>query len=393
MNFIKMGKYQRNLVEFFRFFKSIFFFFLYRNDFKGKVTVAFSMNNPVYSSFYYPIYQILLKCNNYNLICFGHSVFGLPNFSKFFQILFPYPLIILCADKDRFYVKKKHHSRIQIFHAIAQFGSSWDEHFLRRYDAVFVISKHMMAQLQGEPPYSTIVKQQSIKLYEVGYPKLDSLHLPKNCKVKKQKSIIFYGPTWHIKFSSIFSWLQPVIDEAKDNNSFLYIKLHPFLLDIKNDMASGGIDWISKIHTMCQESGIGYSIVPQEISNQEQKNIFRITDLFITDTSGIGFEFVLATGKPIIFLGNVIKTPIGKNPNNYIHHQQFVARGQIGPIVSLPSELPQVVNQLLITNKYQTAINEFRKSFVYNLGNASIAACHAIEEEAKKITVNTSVCE
>jgi hypothetical protein len=99
-------------------------------------------------------------------------------------------------------------------------------------------------------------------------------------------------------------------------------------------------------------------------------------------------EYVLATGRPIVFLSNVIKTPIGKDPNAYKHHQQFAVRGQIGPIVKSPQNLRQVIEPLLKTNSYRSEIEEFRKSFVYNSGEASSSALKAIEEETRIITAD-----
>ncbi|MCG8579019.1 MAG: CDP-glycerol glycerophosphotransferase family protein, partial [Bacteroidales bacterium] len=264
-----MAKFFRNILSLIDFIKSAILLVVDYNKYRKGLTIAFSMNNPVYESFYEPIYSSLKNNKEYNYICFGKSLFGLKSFSKFFQFFFPFDLIILCADSDKFYVKKKNHVRVQIFHAIAQFGSSWGTSFLERFDTVFMTSQDMKQQLLNEKPYCDIVRQNSIRLYEIGYPKLDVFVKDNENVVKinnKSKPVIFYGPTWHIQFSSIFKWLDDVIQESKRLDAELLIKLHPFLLKKSDYASSGKINWKNEIAKRCRLAGIQYQLISNDIS-------------------------------------------------------------------------------------------------------------------------------
>ena len=112
---------------------------------------------------------------------------------------------------------------------------------------------------------------------------------------------------------------------------------------------------------------------------------FRITDIFLTDVSGIGFEFVLATSKPVIFLGDKLKVALEDlrkgNVKKYENCPEIYYRGRIGPIVKKPEELEEAVRKILRENTYKDEIKKFRREYVFNLGTAT----DVVVSEIKKI--------
>ena len=121
----------------------------------------------------------------------------------------------------------------------------------------------------------------------------------------------------------------------------------------------------------------------KNISFDKVRTYFEKTDFFITDNSGIGFEYSLISGRPTVFLGDKIKIPLEDIRNNnlrkYSECPEIKYRNRIGPVISSPEILDKSLNIFLKDyNKYSTAIEECRQDFTYNLGNASPVAADEI---------------
>jgi len=108
-----------------------------------------------------------------------------------------------------------------------------------------------------------------------------------------------------------------------------------------------------------------------------------MTDVFLTDVSGLGFEFVLTTAKPIIFLGDKLKIPLEDlrkgNVKKYENCPEVCYRGKIGPIVREPWELEETVKKMVENDAYKTEREKCRKEYVFNLGTASDVAVSEIK--------------
>ena len=70
---------------------------------------------------------------------------------------------------------------------------------------------------------------------------------------------------------------------------------------------SGSIDWLRQVKQYQKKYK---NIMLIRCGKKKLVEYFKITDCFLTDTSGLGFEFVLATAKSILFLGNKLKIPL-----------------------------------------------------------------------------------
>ena len=149
---------------------------------------------------------------------------------------------------------------------------------------------------------------------------------------------------------------------------------------------SGGINWPKKIYEY-KESYRNITFVRRNESNVGK--YLGITDIFLTDVSGIGFEFVLTTSKPIIFLGDKLKVPLEDlrkgDIKKYENYPEIYYRGRIGPIVREPQKLEKIVKETVAKDNYKTEREKFRKEFIFNLGTAGDVAVSKLKAIYKEL--------
>jgi hypothetical protein len=270
-------------------------------------------------------------------------------------------------------------TNIGMMHGFASFGSVVDEKLIHLYDKIFLSTPYQYFQLTQGAYKNRYDKND---LVNVGYPKIDKLiqSFPDSYEIKNRA--IFYGPTYHIDMSSIFEYLFPLIRYTAKRNLKLYIKLHPFLYNKENYEHSGEIDWV----TLINEASVKYnhiSLLEEHIPFNEVVNFFKKTDYFITDNSGLGYEYSLITGRPTVWLGSKIKIPQKDLKNNkteiYSSYQEVKYRGIIGPIILEVNDLDQDLDEFSKEiDQYSTQLKKFRNNFTFNLGNAAPIAARTI---------------
>jgi len=351
-----------------------FLFLLLRN----RSVVAFDWSTNVYGDFYEPILdELQARVGNTVPIIF---FFAMQQRDERFAILrsgLPRAYknvldnkIVVSASASR-YKKLRNTVRVQIFHGFAAFGSGFQvEEFIAPFDVLFLPAPHMYEQVQRD--YTETISGK--RLFQIGYPKLDYLIESASQPITRAETTLFYGPTYHREISSIFEFLPRIIDICRRHNYRLIIKLHPALYNKQSVDQSGGIDWSKRICDFQQEYN-KILLLGSKISNKEQGRWFAETDIFLTDVSGIGFEFVLATGRPIIFLGGKLKIPLtdlrAGRIEKFADHAEVAMRGKIGPIASNPADLENAILQMLVANRYEEEIRSFRRAFTFNWGQAT----------------------
>ncbi len=95
---------------------------------------------------------------------------------------------------------------------------------------------------------------------------------------------------------SIFQFLDPLVDYCNKRGIRLYVKLHPLLSMVYDLEKSGGIDWFARIRNL-QRSRPNIILLDTNQPFETVKDFFWKSDLFLTDNSGLGFEYVLITGR------------------------------------------------------------------------------------------------
>lgn len=352
---------------------------------RNKRIMAIDWSDGTYCDFYLPIVR-KLDSQGFKIIYF----FNFDNFYQFSWTIFRKGLPrvygnymdnkILISAQSSSYRKLNKTERVQIFHSFGSFGVLWGESYIKDFDILFLVTKFQREQLQVECKNIA----QNRKIFNVGYPKIDSfIESDQPRKVSDSKiTTFFYGPSYHREISSIFSFLPVIIDVCNRNNYRLIMNLHPFLYNKHNYDYSGGIDWFARIRDYEKKYK---NIIFLEKKAGNHCNFFAETGVFLTDVSGIGFEFVLATKRPIIFLGSKLKIPLkdlrSGEIEKYKKYPEIYYRGRIGPVVEKPDELEKTIKSLFENDCYKVEREKFCEEYVFNLKVASDVAA----SELKKI--------
>lgn len=362
--------------------------------FKKKKIIAIDWCNGMYRDFYMPLYEILREEDSLEIIFFfnfrDRNYFDLSIFKKGMPVIYRDFLdnkIVICATTSK-YAKLKNTVRIQIFHGLCSFGSVWNRPFIDNFDILFLVTKYQWYQCNNKG-YKKLFKGK--RIYKIGYPKIDKyIERENQTKNTKQKDLIlFYGPTYHREISSIFKFLSVIVQLCKVNNYILIIKLHPLLYYKHNYCYSGCIDWERRINSY-KKNYCKIILIKENDKNLSISKYFKMADIFLTDCSGIGFEYVLSTGKPIIFLGNKLKIPLEDlrkgNIRKYKKYPEIYYRGKIGPIVKKTQELEKVIKYLIEKDNCKAERAKFRKEYIFNLGMSTNIAISKIKEIHKEET-------
>lgn len=366
------------LVTIFYFPKFLYFFF------KREKIVSFAWGNGLYGSFYMPIFEKLDECGIKTVFFFdfgnpkqyGMTVFrkGLPRFYGDFLD----NKIVISASGSK-YKKLNRTTRVQIFHGPGSFGGGWQKEYVKNFDILFLVTRFQWEQLQGEKKEIAEGK----KIFKIGFPKIDKYICSEIGKETSEykKTTIFYGPTFHREISSIFEFLPAIVQTCQKNNYKLIIKLHPLLYHKHNPIQSGGVDWLKEIHRYQKNYR---DIVLLKGNKDDLGKYFKMTEIFVTDVSALGFEFVLSTAKPIVFLGDKLKIPLedlhSGNIDKYKDYPEVYYRGMVGPVVTEPQKFEETLKEIIENDTYKAGREKCRKEYVFNLGTASDAAVSQIKK-------------
>lgn len=201
--------------------------------------------------------------------------------------------------------------KVQIFHGLA--GEKKGHFRIRHYFDLYLT--------QG--PYFTkafnALKQthKDFEVIETGWPKLDIYGKSKTyynslkkelLKTHNAKKILLYAPTFSPKLTSA-PFLINHIKELADNNEYLILlKFHPLMAE----------EWIKTYKDLAATT--------ENIIFQEEKNIIQfllISDLLISDTSSVIYEFLLLD-KPVITFNNISKDIHWENTTTYHDLKELV---------------------------------------------------------------------
>jgi CDP-glycerol glycerophosphotransferase (TagB/SpsB family) len=179
----------------------------------------------------------------------------------------------------------------------------------------------------------------------------------------------------------MFDFFDPLVEICARRGYRLIIKPHPYLYNKYSYEQSGGIDWRKKIE---DSRSICENIVFLSGKQADLGQYFAMTDVFVTDVSGLGFEFVSATSRPIVFLGNKLKIPLEDlrkgNIDKYRDCPEIYYRGKIGPVVDSPEDLEATITGILTEDAYSEQRQQYCQEFIPNVGTATSVVVSHIEE-------------
>jgi YidC/Oxa1 family membrane protein insertase len=305
----------------------------------------------------------ILKSHNLKIktFCVGDGIAR----TKFFLNLKTKILIMTMPDLETFHIKKSkiypvHY--IHVFHAMVSTHLVYNKGAFDHFDSIFCVGNYQIEEIRStEQIYNLKPKN----LIQYGYVHLDNL-IKKYALVKKydeQKTLttILLAPSWGKKglFESI---CEDVVEILLVSGFKVILRLHP--MTQKNFKKK-----ISQINK--KFSSNKNFILEQNIPNFDS---FVISDIMISDWSGVALEYAFAMEKPVLY----IDVPKKINNSNFEDISEIPLeisiRNKIGGLVSVSDLelLPEKIKELLKNSDLiKTQITQFRSENFFNVGDSA----------------------
>ncbi len=270
--------------------------------------------------------------------------------------------VMTTPDLENFYIKrslmKKDIEYIYVPHDPSSMHMSFREHALDHFDTVFMTGPHIAQEVRAsEKYYGTKEKT----LVEFGYPLMDALvegfeQLPQGQTGPKQ---VLIAPSWQED-----NLLDCVVDDLIGS---LYSAGYRVIVRPHPEYAKR---WPEKLNLLKERwaDKEGERLV-FEYDFSSGSSVYS-SDLLITDWSGIGIEFGLATGKPVIFVNTKMKV---ENPNWEaigITPQEIVLRSRLGRAIEKDEAgNAAAIADDLFTSFVQDGAGQLREQYFYHAGS------------------------
>ncbi len=270
--------------------------------------------------------------------------------------------VMTTPDLENFYLKrslmKKDIEYIYVPHDPASSHMGFREHALDHFDTVFMTGPHIRDEVRAaEKLYGTKEKT----LVEFGYPLMDELvegvrSLPEK---KEGPAQILIAPSWQ-EDNLLDSCADELIRSLYAAGYKVIVRPHP-------EYAKR---WPDRLQLLKERYAAeeGERLV-FEYDFSAASSVYS-SDLLITDWSGIGIEFGLATGRPVLFVNTKMKV---ENPNWEalgIVPQEIRLRSVLGRAIgkSEASQADKAAAELLAAGRSEKKAAALREQYFYHPG-------------------------
>ncbi len=243
---------------------------------------------------------------------------------------------------------------VHVFHSISDI-SIYRKGSLDSYDSVI---------LAGEFQKESIRKLESLRglkekeLLPLGVPYFDFL-IKKEKKIKNLNKTILIGSSWGDK-GCLKSYGIEFINQLATKGYNIIVRPHPHSIIYEKKFINMCRDELEKIENITWDD----SISPSKSMN--------ISDILISDTSSLRFDFFMIYKKPVITLEIKNEEMLGYEREflgiNWTDYSSY----EIGPVISKDS-ISELGNQIshLINNFNIEKVPNYRNKTIYNYGMAS----------------------
>lgn len=240
---------------------------------------------------------------------------------------------------------------VYVFHALVSTHQQYRAHAFDHYDALFCTGPQQEAEVrEAEKLYA--LKPKICIPY--GYPLLKDLQ--ERCKSSITKPTkILVAPSWY-KEGILNTCVQPLVQELAKREAEIWIRPHPEFIKRNKTV------YEDLVKQSRENTSLAFDTSPSVFTHLADAGHL------VTDRSGIGLEYALATGRPVLF----VDTPL-KIQNVDVHRFSITplenrVRSQIGECL-LPEELyrlTETVDKLKRSaTAYRTSIERVEAEIVF----------------------------
>ena len=305
-------------------------------------------------------------------VCIGEGIAR----TKFFLNLKADILIMTMPDLETFHIKRSkiypvHY--VYIFHAMVSTHLVYRKNAFDNFDSILCVGEYQIDEITNA---ENIYNLKPKNLVRCGYSHLDNL-LKKNTikinqikEVKNSQTQILLAPSWG-KGGLFETIIEDVIDVLLKNKYKVVLRPHP--MSLKSSQKK--IKSIKKNFSSNDNFRLEIDF--------PNFNSFLVSDIMISDWSGVALEFAFAFEKPVLYIDVPKK----------IHNPDFQdipeipieirIRDKIGKII-LPSNIDQIPTEIESlkekSSEIKKIIKTLRNETIFNVGNSKKSAAKYIIE-------------
>jgi hypothetical protein len=265
-------------------------------------------------------------------------------------------MILTMPDLDNFLFKRSKGvgTYIYLFHAAVSTHQQYRKEAFFNYDTIFCTGPYQEEEIRlAEKLYAQ--KEKTVIPY--GYPLFDSIGKRREEQSgTKNDRVILIAPSWFE--GCIFdTCLEELLNRLENLPYKIILRLHPEYEKRKKKE-------FRRIQRLVAAKS---NIMIDDLPNVTDR--LSVSDILITDRSGIAFEFAFGTGKPVLFIETALKETNPDWRELDMPPIENSIRSKLG-IVVLPNELDQLPRHLKeledYTAEFPGRIKELREELFYN---------------------------
>lgn len=281
-------------------------------------------------------------------------------------------VVMTTPDLQKYYLKrslvKEDIEYIYLDHGMTSLNLTLRTGALDYFDTIFANGPEQVKEIREIEELRNTKKKQIV---EVGFPLMDDLieEYNKN-KNENEKKTILIAPS-HQKDNILESCIDNILGQLLDSEYRVIVRPHPQYIQRKPE----------RIEELTDKYKDKFSDnFKFELDFSSNENVY-LADLVITDWSGIGMEYSLATTKPTLYINTKMKV-INKDYEKIdTKPLDIIIRNKIGKAIDKEEtkEIKKIVDELITNqNKYKEENIKVRKKYLFNLGGSSKIAAEYI---------------
>ena len=281
-------------------------------------------------------------------------------------------VVMTTPDLQKYYLKrslvKEDIEYIYLDHGMTSLNLTLRTGALDYFDTIFANGPEQVKEIREIEELRNTKKKQIV---EVGFPLMDDLieKYNKN-KSENEKKTILIAPS-HQKDNILESCIDNILQQLLDTEYRVIVRPHPQYIQRKPE----------RIEELTDKYKDKFSDdFKFELDFSSNENVY-LADLVITDWSGIGMEYSLATTKPTLYINTKMKV-INKDYEKIdTKPLDIIIRNKIGKAIDKEEtkEIKKIIDELITNqNKYKEENIKVREKYLFNLGESSKIAAEYI---------------
>jgi len=273
-------------------------------------------------------------------------------------------MLMTLPDLNQYYLKKSKYlvHYIYIPHSLSSLHSIYRKGAFDHFDTLFCVGPHHIKEARK---IEQIYNSKKKVLIEFGYSKIDNLIKSyKSFKKKKNDKLNFIiAPTWGENCIINNGKVIEVMDHIKLLGHNMILRPHPITVRESNDI-------INKIISRYKD----YSNFIYQPSTDNNQSLY-ISDVLVSDWSGVAFEFAFGLKKPVLFVDTLRKIKNIDYDKVGIESFEFYAREIVGEFFDS--------KKIYSLKNINTVNDEQIEKNVFSLGKSANVACEYISKLMK----------